>query len=97
MVALAGIQALGANAPLSAKRAEEAPQRESQAVAEDHLDLSPESLQAAVLARMAADLADSEVRREKVEEAKRQIQEGTYRVVNIVNVVASRISGVVAT
>jgi anti-sigma28 factor (negative regulator of flagellin synthesis) len=36
------------------------------------------------------------VRREKVEEAKRQIQEGTYRVVNIVNVVASRISGIVA-
>ncbi len=97
MVALAGIQALGANAPLSAKRTEDVANREPQAVAEDHLDLSPESLQAAVLARMTADLADSEVRREKVEEAKRQIQEGTYRVVNIVNVVASRISGVVAT
>jgi anti-sigma28 factor (negative regulator of flagellin synthesis) len=96
MVALAGIQALGGNAPLSAKRTEEAANREPQAVAEDHVDLSPESLQAAVLARMAADLADSEVRREKVEEAKRQIQEGTYRVVNIVNVVASRISGIVA-
>jgi anti-sigma28 factor (negative regulator of flagellin synthesis) len=96
MVALTGIQTLGGNAPLSVKRTEDTANREPQAVAEDHLDLSPESMQAALLAKLTADLADSEVRREKVEEAKRQIQEGAYRVVNIVNVVASRISGVVA-
>ena len=94
MVTLSGIQALGGNAPVSAKRLESVGLFVPQDAVEDQLDLSPKARQAAVIAKLAADLADSEVRREKVEESKRNIQEGAYRVVNIVNLVAARISGI---
>jgi anti-sigma28 factor (negative regulator of flagellin synthesis) len=61
----------------------------------DSTDFSPEAKEAAAIARLAERIKESEIRKEKVEEAKRRIEEGAHRLVDIVNVVAERISGLV--
>ena len=62
---------------------------------EDRVEISPEAREASAVARLAAEIKDSEIREKRVEEAKQRLEEGTYRLVEIVNVVAARISGVV--
>lgn len=65
------------------------------APAEDSADFSPQAQEAAAIARLAENIKDSEIRQQKVEEAKRRIEEGTYKLASIVNVVAERIAGMV--
>jgi len=93
MVTLSSIQGIRENtlAPNSRTRSSETVDAGAQA--EDRVEISPEARDAAVIAKLAEAVKDSEIRREKVEEAKRRLEEGTYRVVDIVNVVAQRISG----
>jgi anti-sigma28 factor (negative regulator of flagellin synthesis) len=96
MVTLNGIQGIRENALAPNSRTRGAGTVESGAQAEDRLDISPEARDAAVIAQLVESVKDSEIRKEKVEEAKRRVEEGTYRVVDIVNVVAQRISGMVS-
>ncbi len=57
----------------------------------DSVDISPAADAAAAAARIAAKEAAEEVRREAIERARKQIQEGTYRMQEIVGYVAQRI------
>lgn len=61
--------------------------------ATDELSVSPEAEKAATAARLLGDTSkQNEVRSELVERARKNIEEGTYRVQQVVLIVASRVS-----
>ncbi len=96
MVTLNNIQGIRDNALTPTSRTRSNASVETGAKSEDRVDISPEARDAAVIAQLVESVKDSEVRKEKVEEAKRRLEEGTHRVVDIVNVVAQRIAGMTA-
>lgn len=62
-------------------------------VAEDGVSISSEAAQAAeVLTAITATAKDSEVRQERVEAAKQNIEAGTYKVQDVVRQVAERLT-----
>ncbi|MFA6240567.1 MAG: flagellar biosynthesis anti-sigma factor FlgM [Candidatus Hydrogenedentales bacterium] len=66
---------------------------ESATKATDELSISPEAEKAAVAARLLGNSAeDDEVRAELIERARKSIEEGTYRVQQVVMIVAARVS-----
>ncbi|MBX7258564.1 MAG: flagellar biosynthesis anti-sigma factor FlgM [Candidatus Hydrogenedentes bacterium] len=59
----------------------------------DELSVSPEAEKAATAARLLADSnKESEIRAELIEKARKNIEEGTHRVQQVVLIVASRVS-----
>lgn len=87
---IAGLQLPGGNTPAS-----ERPNRRNEVRTDsgplDHVSISAEAKGAAEAARMAAAAAE-EVRAKAVEEARRNIEQGTYRLQSVVRLVAARIS-----
>ncbi len=96
MVTLGYIQGIRDSAPISGAdtRSRVSALPDAFESGEDRIEISPEAREASVVAQLTAQVRDSEIRQEKVEEAKRRIEEGTYRLVSIVNIVAERISGI---
>lgn len=58
----------------------------------DRVSISSEAQDAADVAKLAAASKDSEVRQQRVEQARKSIEEGTYRVQSVVLMVAARVS-----
>lgn len=96
MVTLGYIQGIRETAPLpdSEVRNRASKGSETLGTGEDRIEISAEAREASALAQLASQVRDSEIRQEKVEEAKRRLEEGTYRLASIVNIVAERISGI---
>ncbi len=66
------------------------------APAKDGLNLSPEAEQASDVAKFVAEAVnDSEIRAEKIRQAQENIEQGTYRIQEVVLQVASRIANLV--
>jgi len=64
-----------------------------ESVVTDRVDFSEQGQIIAELAALIEDLQTNELRRERVEEAKQQIREGTYKLTEVVTQVAGRIAG----
>lgn len=96
MVTLGYIQGIRETAPLPGTDVRSRATKGSEPLesGEDRIEISAEAREASALAQLASQVRDSEIRQEKVEEAKRRLEEGTYRLVSIVNIVAERISGI---
>ncbi len=96
MVTLGYIQGIRETAPLPGTDVRNRATKGSETLesGEDRIEISTEAREASALAQLASQVRDSEIRQEKVEEAKRRLEEGTYRLVSIVNIVAERISGI---
>lgn len=96
MVTLGYIQGIRetASLPDSEVRNRASKGSETLGTGEDRIEISTEAREASALAQLASQVRDSEIRQEKVEEAKRRLEEGTYRLASIVNIVAERISGI---
>jgi len=93
---MAGIQGIvGLSAPSGPTPAGErsAKRGESRTVGDstDNVSFSSEAQDAADAARLAASSAD-EIRKSRVEQARKQIQEGAYKLQSVVELVASRVS-----
>lgn len=93
---MAGIQGIfGLTAPGGTGPVNERPTKRGEARAEsgtiDHLSISSTARDVAEISKLAATSPD-DVRRRRVEEARRSIEEGTYRLLNVVELVAARIS-----
>lgn len=98
MVGINGIGAVdGTNEPVPAeKRVRD--RAKGPAGEADAVSISSEAVQAADatrLARAAEELSANEIQQRRIEEAKRNIEEGTYRVQSVVLEIASRITGYV--
>lgn len=87
---IAGLQVPGGNTPVG-----ERPGRRNEVHTDsgqlDRVSISSEAKGAAEAARLAAAAAE-EVRAKAVEEARRNIEQGTYRLQSVVRLVAARIS-----
>lgn len=93
---MAGIQGIfGLTSPGGTGPVNERPAKRGDIRAEsgtvDHVSISSTARDVAEVSKLAATSPD-EVRRQRVEEARRSIEEGTYRLVNVIELVAARIS-----
>ena len=97
MVGIQGIS--GIREPASAKRADDrgktdVPRGE---VARDGVEISPEAERAAEAGRLLEQTqAQSQIRAERIAEAKQNLEQGTYRVQEVVLRVAARVSAYIA-
>ncbi len=92
---MAGIQGIaGLTAPVGTGPAGERPGKRNEVQAGpvqlDHVSISSEAKDAAGAARLAAASAD-DIRARNVEEARRNIEQGIYRIQSVVQLVASRV------
>ncbi|MBI1319389.1 MAG: hypothetical protein GC168_10655 [Candidatus Hydrogenedens sp.] len=95
MVTLSNIEALRpttAPASGSSLRRTDTPPEAPQ----DAASFSPESRAASELAKLLEQARQSEVRQQRVEEAKQNIREGTYKLQSVVTSVAARVAGAIA-
>lgn len=93
---MAGIQGIvGLTAPAGSGPVGEPPNKRTEFRTDsgqlDRISISSEAKDAAEAARLAASAAD-EIRRKSVEDARRSIEQGTYKLQSVVRLVASRIS-----
>lgn len=86
---LQGLKELDASAPLRERTKREETQRME---AHDSLDISESARQAAEATKLARKPSGAEVRMEQVEAAKARIQNGSYKLTEVVLEVASRIA-----
>jgi anti-sigma28 factor (negative regulator of flagellin synthesis) len=98
MVGMEGIQAgaVGAGAaPRTSSSHKDGPATPSQP--RDDVQISPEAKSASVVSKLTeeAKQRQAEIRAERVEEAKKHIEEGTYRMQNVVRIVAARMTSVI--
>jgi len=95
MVTLNNIEALRPTAaPTSGTSARRTPPAAE--TPQDEVSFSAESRAAAEIAKLLEATRESEVRRERVEEAKQNIREGAYRLQSVVTSVAARVAGAIA-
>lgn len=98
MVGITGIGAVdGSSEPLpTGKKTRE--RLEAQPAGADHVAISSQAAEAADAARLvreAAERAAHELQQQRIEDAKRRIEEGTHQVQSVVLEIASRITGYV--
>ena len=90
LVQLGGVPEPGGNKPVQ-NRERTAPSTEETSTSSDALAISPEASQAAETIDFT-NVQTSEVRLEKVEQAKENIEQGTYKVQEVVVQVAARLT-----
>jgi anti-sigma28 factor (negative regulator of flagellin synthesis) len=90
IVNLNGVPEPNNNKPVQSKE-RTAPAPEAASTDSDAIAISPEASQAAETVELAH-AADSELRQEKIEQAKENIEQGTYKVQEVVIQVAARLS-----
>lgn len=92
MIGIGSIEALTDLSVLAQKPAK-ARSDEKRAAKSDTVEVSTDAQKAAEAAKIAAAAdAGSEIRKEAVEAARKRIEEGTYRIQNMVQLVAARVT-----
>jgi flagellar biosynthesis anti-sigma factor FlgM len=91
---MVGIQGIGnVPEPIGPKSgAGKAKETEKSTVSTDNVSISSEAAQAAEIIQAATAAGVSEIRQERVEEARANIEQGTYKVQDVVRQVAARLT-----